>query len=238
MVVWAPEAGGAAGVQKLPGPGDLVLVGRRKGSHGAGLWALPGGWLEWGEPLDAAGARELAEETGICVQTAASSAEEVLAKASHACTDARRPALFCIDGARMRSLAVPACGNLFGTDGGPTSGALGGRRRSDVKLHTVTVFSGVGLPSAVRPVTMEPDKTDGWHWVPLRRLAAVAAAAPVGAESGTLVEAGAAAASAPGASAVAAGDDGSAFGPGAEIFPAAAALFAFCLSEAAAATQG
>lgn len=47
--------------------GDYVLLGKRKGAHGAGQWALPGGKPDGGEhPRDAA-ARELAEETGIKV---------------------------------------------------------------------------------------------------------------------------------------------------------------------------
>ncbi len=233
-MVWAPSTGGAAVPGPLPKPDDLVLVGRRKGSHGAGLWALPGGWLEWGEPIDAAGARELAEETGICVSTAESAAEDVLAAAAPACADAHRAALVRVGGVSMRPLAVPACGNLFGADGEPTSGSLGGRGRSEVKLHTVTVFAGVGLPGAVRPVTMETDKTDGWHWVPLRRLAAVGAGTAQGLAPCTDATCGAA--SAAHGAAPADDDDaaGSAFGPGAKLFPAAAALLSFCMSQAAA----
>jgi 8-oxo-dGTP diphosphatase len=42
-----------------------VLLGERRGSHGAGTWAPPGGHLEYREsPADCAG-RELAEETGL-----------------------------------------------------------------------------------------------------------------------------------------------------------------------------
>jgi 8-oxo-dGTP diphosphatase len=44
---------------------DRVLVGRRRGSHGAGTWAFPGGKVDPGEDPATAVARELAEETGL-----------------------------------------------------------------------------------------------------------------------------------------------------------------------------
>jgi len=44
---------------------DQILLGKRKNSHGEGLWACPGGHLEWGETLQACAARELFEETGL-----------------------------------------------------------------------------------------------------------------------------------------------------------------------------
>lgn len=45
--------------------GRVVLMGQRRGSHGAGTWSFPGGHLDAGETLDEAARRELLEETGI-----------------------------------------------------------------------------------------------------------------------------------------------------------------------------
>jgi 8-oxo-dGTP diphosphatase len=45
-----------------------VLVGRRKGSHGEGLVAFPGGHLEWFEEYATCAEREVLEETGMTVK--------------------------------------------------------------------------------------------------------------------------------------------------------------------------
>ncbi len=45
--------------------GNKVLLGKRKGSHGAGEYAFPGGHLEYMESFKECVLRELAEECGI-----------------------------------------------------------------------------------------------------------------------------------------------------------------------------
>lgn len=60
-----PLRGPLVGVSALVLRDGRLLLGRRRGAHGAGEWAPPGGKVDPGEdPADTA-ARELREETGL-----------------------------------------------------------------------------------------------------------------------------------------------------------------------------
>jgi ADP-ribose pyrophosphatase YjhB (NUDIX family) len=48
--------------------GRVLLVQRIEGQFGAGLWCLPCGYLEWGEDVREAAAREALEEAGVAVE--------------------------------------------------------------------------------------------------------------------------------------------------------------------------
>lgn len=56
---------GVAVVLRWNGRDDRVLMGLRKGSHGADTWSFPGGHLEPGETIFECASRELREETAI-----------------------------------------------------------------------------------------------------------------------------------------------------------------------------
>jgi 8-oxo-dGTP diphosphatase len=45
--------------------GEKILMGKRKSELGRGLWAFPGGHLDFGETVEACALRELEEETAL-----------------------------------------------------------------------------------------------------------------------------------------------------------------------------
>lgn len=55
----------AVGVAVMVFREGKVLLGRRKGAHGSGTWAFPGGHLEYGESIEECARREVMEETGL-----------------------------------------------------------------------------------------------------------------------------------------------------------------------------
>jgi 8-oxo-dGTP diphosphatase len=58
----------AVGVAVVVRRGNDILWGRRAGGQYAGAWCLPCGYVEWGEEVRAAAAREFLEETGLQVE--------------------------------------------------------------------------------------------------------------------------------------------------------------------------
>lgn len=55
----------AVGVAVIVRRGNEILLGRRVGDRYAGAWCIPCGYVEWGEEVRRAAAREFREETGL-----------------------------------------------------------------------------------------------------------------------------------------------------------------------------
>ena len=67
FVFFANPGVGAACVVRDAG-GRVLLVQRAPGQFGAGRWCFPCGYVEWGEDVRVAAAREALEEAGVAVQ--------------------------------------------------------------------------------------------------------------------------------------------------------------------------
>jgi 8-oxo-dGTP diphosphatase len=65
----APVTGPFVGVSAIVVRDGAVLIGRRRGAHGAGTWAFPGGKSDPGEHPSDTVRRELLEETGLAARS-------------------------------------------------------------------------------------------------------------------------------------------------------------------------
>lgn len=59
-----PQVGVCAIIKK----DNKILLGLRRGAHGAGAWSFPGGHLEYGESWEECAQRETLEEAGIKIK--------------------------------------------------------------------------------------------------------------------------------------------------------------------------
>lgn len=64
----SPRPGPVAGVSVCVARDGKVLLVKRANPRAFGLWSLPGGHVELGEPVREAALRELVEETGIAAE--------------------------------------------------------------------------------------------------------------------------------------------------------------------------
>ena len=55
------------GIAVLTIKNNKILFGKRRGSHGQGTWAPPGGKLEFGETFESCAKREILEETSLTI---------------------------------------------------------------------------------------------------------------------------------------------------------------------------
>jgi 8-oxo-dGTP diphosphatase len=87
--------------------GRVLFVQRAPGQFGAGLWCLPCGFVEWGEDVRAAAAREALEEAGV---------EVVIGEPLHAASNFHEPEKPTIGIWFAATLADPAAVPVAGDD--------------------------------------------------------------------------------------------------------------------------
>src|SRR4029077_8664041 len=100
--------------------GRVLLVQRAHGQFGAGQWCIPCSYVEWGEDLRAAAAREALEEAGVAVEIG-----DVLQVTVNR-HDPERPTVGIWFSARLLDATAEPCA---GDDAGRWAGSIPPRRR-------------------------------------------------------------------------------------------------------------
>mgnify|MGYP001792281815 CR=1 FL=1 len=63
------DVGAGVGAVVFYGSTLLMMQRGEQASHGAGMWTVPGGWIDYGETPGQAAMREVSEETDLVVQS-------------------------------------------------------------------------------------------------------------------------------------------------------------------------
>lgn len=122
---------------------NYILIGKRKGSNGAGTLALPGGHLEWQETFEGCAEREVLEETGIDLRQASASSPSSSSPTSY------------LTLMNVRHLKDP-----HDTDEG----------KHYVTIFMKSRITRAAGQEEIPAHVLEPTKCDGWTWVPLNYL--------------------------------------------------------------------
>lgn len=101
-----------------------VLIGKRKGSHGEGMWAVPGGKLDPGESYKECCDRELMEEVGV----------------------------------KFRDYRKEGFSEDFFSKNG------------EIDQFTTLYFSVRDIDPDIEIQNLEPEKCEGWEWVPIKEI--------------------------------------------------------------------
>lgn len=135
-----------------------ILIGKRKGSHGVGRYALPGGHLEAGESWRDCCLRELEEETGIGERDlkTSSGAEPILIIGSQKVKGddvSYATGTYCC-GSNAKQLPVSHSTISAFT-------AVTNDWMETEKLHYITIFMGVYVKDTAEVQNLEPNKCEG-----------------------------------------------------------------------------
>ncbi|KAJ1025995.1 hypothetical protein NDA18_003655 [Ustilago nuda] len=166
-----------------------VLVGKRKGSHGAGTLALPGGHLELHESFQDCAARQVYQETGLILEPPHTLAQSQLLSPSPLSTQThlqpQSPSQPILSSTASTPSPVANASTPLSTNSIPPTPLRFLTAQNSVRMkdhgekgegkHYVTIFMKASLRSdpcqpLAQPRIMQPNKCLGWFWIPMKYL--------------------------------------------------------------------